>query len=134
LDKALKLLQADQGLLFVLLDHNMLGRDGAACLESIKSARPEAIIVGTGDHDVQAHFAALGVDRVVRRPWRVKDLINVITGRIGDCLECGLPLPLRRPQPNEQAGSWRCTHCGTPYQAVIDDSFPADVLRNVRSP
>ena len=66
------------------------------------------------------------------KPWRVEDLINVLTGHIGNCIECGLPLPLRRPQPDDEAQSWVCAECGARYYAVRDEGFPVEIQRNVR--
>ncbi len=130
--EALRLLENDEGIEFVIHDHDMPPASTAESIERIKAIRPDVVIVGTSGSDRRDDFAALGVEHFLQKPWRCDDLVNVLIGRIGNCDQCGLALPLRLPRPSEQAGSWVCTHCGSRYRAVLDDASPADAMGNAR--
>jgi CheY-like chemotaxis protein len=131
-EEALRLLEQDRELLFVLLDLEMPGADLRLLVEQIKALRPDVTLVGNSGGLHQREFAAMGLDHCLTKPWRVDDLINVLTGRIGNCVSCGLPVPLRRPKPGEEAGSWECCGCGARYGAVLDPDCPKATLANVR--
>ena len=130
--EALRLLESDDGLKYVVHDFDIEPFDTAESIRSIQAARPDVLIVGTSGSFHRGDFAALDVDHYLPKPWTVKELIDVLLGRIGDCGECGLTLPLRWPKPGEQASSWVCAFCGSCYRAVRDDTVPEDVLRNAR--
>ncbi len=130
--EALRLLESDDGLKYVVHDFDIGRFNTAESIRTIQAARPDVLIVGTSGSFRREDFAALGVDHFLLKPWTVRNLFNMLLGRIGDCLSCGLTLPLRRPKPDEQATSWVCAFCGSCYRAVRDDSFPEDVLRNAR--
>jgi len=130
--EGLKLLQSDEGLMYVILGIDMPDTDLGPSVEEIRLARPDVVIVGTSDDDYRNEFAAVGVKHFLQQPWQSSDLINELTGRIGNCAECGLPIPLRRPREGEVGNSWICTGCGTRYFAVFDDYLPIDMLENVR--
>jgi hypothetical protein len=89
-------------------------------------------VIASGQAQVSARFEEFGVQHVLPRPWRIEDLVNMLTGRIGCCVECGLQLPLREPRPGEEASSWECAYCGSRYRAVMDEDFPPDMRQNVR--
>jgi len=130
--EALRLLEKDEGLGYVIIDCGTSEIALDTAVKMIQAARPDIVIVGTSETDRRDRFARLGVEHFITKPWRVNDLINLLTGRIGNCVECALPLPLRRAQPGEAAQSWVCGVCGARYHAVLDDTFPPDVLQNVR--
>ncbi len=48
------------------------------------------------------------------------------------CNSCGLPLPLRLPRPGEAASSWECCYCNNRFHATLVDSYPPEILANVR--
>lgn len=48
------------------------------------------------------------------------------------CNSCGLPLPIRLPLPGEVAASWECRYCGSRFFATLIDSYPPEILANVR--
>ncbi len=54
------------------------------------------------------------------------------TGRIGNCVSCGLLLPLRLAGPGEEDTNWACSGCGAQYGAVLDRSAPQELFHNVR--
>lgn len=130
--EALRLLATDDGLRFVLLDYHIPETTPRTTVEQIRGVRPDAVIVGTSGAFRQDDFAAIGVERFLLKPWRIDDLINAFAGRLGTCLQCDLPIPLRRPQPGEAASSWVCSNCGAVYRAVFDDDAPPETLQNVR--
>jgi CheY-like chemotaxis protein len=131
-DEALRLLEQDEDLRFVLVDFEMPGADPRSTVEKIRAVCSDATIVGTSSGGHRAEFAAIGVDRYIEKPWRVEDLISVLTGRIANCISCGLPIPLRQPEPGEAAGHWECCNCGARYRAVIDEDSPGHILSNAR--
>ncbi len=132
LGEALLLIENDAGIQYVILDYDMPNCDASEAIEKIKAARPQVVIVGTSAVDHRDHFAGLGVEHFLQKPWLGVDLINTLSGRIGNCVECGLPLPLRRPKPAEEASRWVCAFCGSHYRAMFDDDMPHDTLHNVR--
>jgi len=129
---ALRLLEQDRGIGFLLLDYNMPCMDPAALVAQTRAVRPDVVIVGNSGADHRSDFAALGVSLYLEKPWRVGELIDMLTGKISNCLSCGLPLPLRRPRPDEAVRAWACSACGTHYQAVLDDEGPLELELNVR--
>lgn len=129
---AQRLFERDPQIRVVILDHDLPATELTEFVAWMKAERPEVTLVGTSGSYRRNEFAMLGVERFVLKPWRVDDLMNVLTGHIGNCIDCGLPLPLRRPQPEDKAQSWICAECGARYHAVRDDDFPAEIQRNVR--
>jgi len=130
--EALRLLNSDDGLKYVLYNFDIEYFNTPESIRCIQAACPDVLIIGTSNGFHRKDFAALGVDHYLPNPWTVKLCIDVLLGRIGDCAQCHLPLPLRNPKAGEQVSSWQCSFCGNQYLAVRDDTFPEDVLRNVR--
>ena len=130
--KALRLLQEDEGLGFVLLGSETPEHPLSSTVAAFRAARPGVVIVGTGDTHRGAEFTAAGAEHFLQNPWRIDALIDLLTGRIGNCTECQLPLPLRRPAQGERAENWVCCNCGTRYHAVLDDEPSPGISRNVR--
>ncbi len=131
--EALRLLEKDEGLGFVIHDFRLGEGDVALSIRAMKETRPDVVIVGTSAVDHREDFAEMGVEHFLRKPWQIRNLINTLTGRIGNCASCDLPLPLRRPGPEEVGTSWVCGYCGARYRAVFDDTAPPDHHFNVRS-
>ena len=131
-DEALRLVQTDEGIEFVVHDFELRDGDAPASLRAIRAARSDIVIIGTSAEDRRDDFASLGVTHILRKPWQARDLINILTGRLGNCVSCDLPLPLRRPKPCETGSSWTCCFCGASYRAVFDDDAAPDARRNVR--
>ncbi len=131
-EQALRLLRNDDGLQFAVLDHDTLDAGLGRAIERIRSCRPDVTIVGNSPGDHRDAFARLGVPLFLQRPWRADDLINLLTGKIGNCVGCGIPLPLRRPRQGEQPCPWTCCNCGAVYSAVLDEDAGGDVISIVR--
>ena len=132
LSDALRLLTNDEGIRFVILDLGLLTEDTPGTLQRIRAARPGLVIIGTGSEDRRPASAAAGAEHFLPKPWRVDLLINLLMRRIGNCIECGLLLPLRQPAAGEAANDWVCRYCGARYHAVLDEGFPPDVLANAQ--
>ncbi|MCK4660920.1 MAG: response regulator, partial [Phycisphaerae bacterium] len=128
---ALRILERDRKIEFVVLDYDIPGTNIRRLVEGITALCPNVVIVGCTGGSHREEFAALGVDLYLPKPFTIGDLVNVLTGRIGNCVDCGLPIPLRRPRPGEAAESWQCRGCGSHYRAMFDESFPPQVLSNV---
>lgn len=129
---ALPLLESDDGLRFVMLDSEATD-DIAGAVAEIQRIRPGVTILGMSIDNRREALAAAGVDHFLRKPWRADNLINLLTGRLGNCVECGLQLPLRRARPGESTESWACGFCGARYQGVVDDTLSADLRGNARA-
>lgn len=132
LDNALRLLANDEGIQFALLNHEIPNETGQSAVDAIRAVRPDVTIVGMGEPDGEKEPIVEDIEYMLWHPWRLEDLIDILAGRIGKCVECGLRLPLRHPQEDAQAASWVCSNCGARYRAVFDKEVPPDVLRNVR--
>ncbi|HWL95395.1 MAG TPA: PilZ domain-containing protein [Phycisphaerae bacterium] len=48
------------------------------------------------------------------------------------CNVCGLSLPIRLPRPGEVASSWECRYCSSRFFATLIDTYPPEILTNVR--
>ncbi|OHB76790.1 MAG: hypothetical protein A2W31_12655 [Planctomycetes bacterium RBG_16_64_10] len=47
------------------------------------------------------------------------------------CAQCEVRLPLRGPQPGEQAAAWLCAGCGARYSGVLDRDCGADLRQHI---
>jgi len=133
LETAVPLLDRDPGVEVILLDHDLPNTAIAEAVSRLRAIRPNVRIVGTGATEHRGKFAASGVTLFLEKPYVINDLINALTGRIGACVDCGLPIPLRRPRPGETPSHWVCCGCGARYSAVLDESFPRDIQRHVQA-
>jgi two-component system chemotaxis response regulator CheY len=130
--EAVRLLETDDGVKYLIHDFDMPNTDISESIDKIRTVRPDVTIIGTSGSYRKEDFATLGVEHFLQKPWRVTDLVNALHGRIGNCIECGLALPLRQPRPGEQARRWVCAFCRSPYSAVLDEAFPKEVIANAR--
>jgi CheY-like chemotaxis protein len=131
-DEGLRLASRDPRIGFVVLDYHIPSGEMSAFVQQLSGVRAEVLIIGTSGGDRREAFAAVGVTRFLQKPWRAEDLLDLLRDRIGSCVECGLPLPLRRPLEGEPARSWVCCGCGARYYGVLDEEVHAETLRNVR--
>ena len=100
----------------------------------LREVRPGVTIIGCSEQAAdKLRFADLGITDFVPRYWRIADLVNLLAVPIKNCVECGLPLPLLRATPRDNAQSWACGMCGARYRAMLPDNAPEDLRRNVRS-
>ena len=75
---ALRLLVAEPRVQTVLVDCGLAGAELASWATQIRAARPEATIVGTGSGGAEAAIREAGVEKVLRKPWRIQDLLDAI--------------------------------------------------------
>ncbi len=129
--EAVRLIQEDGGIEFVVFDDGSLKTSAAETITGIRSTGSNALIVGTSHHQHRKELAALEVDHYLPQPWTVKTLVETILGKLGSCVECGLELPLRRPTPGEPTSGWSCAFCNSHYRAVFDECASDDTIRNV---
>lgn len=78
LQNALRLLAAEPRAATVLVDFALAGGDMAAWVQQIHAVRPEASIIGTGGVGAESELLAQGVAAVLRKPWRIHDLLDAI--------------------------------------------------------
>lgn len=128
--EALQLLAADDGIAFVIHDFDLPHQDLARDVARLRAARPAALLIGTSGSIRREDFARLGIEHYLQKPWRASDLINLLLGRLGNCVDCGLFLPLRRARAGEHAASWICAGCGGRYRGVFDETVRAELHRN----
>ncbi|MBP7933748.1 MAG: response regulator [Phycisphaerae bacterium] len=133
LEHALDLLRNDADLEFVLLDLDGSQADPAWMVASIREVASRVTIVASSLRNRMEECASLGIPHFIEKPWRIDDLINRLSGRIGNCAECGLPLPLRWPREGDVVGSWECAACGTIYSAVFDHGAASGMSLNARA-
>ena len=126
------MVEHDEGMRLAVLSHGILCGDKFNFVQALKATRLGIVVVGTGTAEDRASFLTIGVDLFLERPFVIDDLIDLVAGRIRNCADCGLPLPLRRPRSGDAARSWVCRGCGARYYAILDDECSADVLNNVR--
>lgn len=130
-DNVLRLLTRDPEIEVMIVDW-ATPSDTRVLVERAYALRPDLRIVGTDAEDHRDEFAVLGVHFFLFKPYVVENLVNLLTDRIGACVDCGLPIPLRRVRPGETGRSWECAGCGARYYAVFDEGCAADSFRNVR--
>jgi CheY-like chemotaxis protein len=124
--EALRLLLADDGIAYVVVDFDLPQPALDDAIHRIRAVRTDAVLIGTSGSIRRDEFSKLGVEHYLQKPWRAGDLINLLLGRLGNCVDCGLYLPLRSPRANEAAVSWICAGCGGRYRGVLDDSISAE--------
>jgi len=76
--EAVRLLETDQGIRYVVIDYEMPGVDLPGLVQKMKSIRPELELIGNSATERRAEFHALGIDRFIFKPWRLGDLVAVL--------------------------------------------------------
>ncbi|MCG8591981.1 MAG: response regulator [Proteobacteria bacterium] len=79
LEAALKLLRAEPRVRTILLDFALAGPRVVEWVEQIKKSQPLATVIGTGGAGSEEELLASGVTRVLAKPWRIMDLVDVLT-------------------------------------------------------
>ncbi len=130
-ESAIRLFQRDEGIHVLILDYDLPGAEHGAFVEKIKAIRDDVILIGSSAWDRRYELPSARVDRFMQKPWRIQDLVELLTERLDRCKGCELSLPLRKPLPGEPATRWICCGCGRPCTAIIDRNSPAEDLPNV---
>jgi CheY-like chemotaxis protein len=76
-DQAIALLELEFPLDLAILDFQMPEGDPASLLRRLRRRWPALPVVGTSGLDRRSEFAAQGVERFLRKPWTLDDLIRV---------------------------------------------------------
>jgi DNA-binding NtrC family response regulator len=79
--ETLRLLEADRRLRFVILDRRTEQGNLDGLLAEIARLRPDVVVVGTSAEPHANDFAALGVERFLRKPWTLRELTRLLTSR-----------------------------------------------------
>ncbi len=123
-ESGLEAAQGDPSVRVVLLDHPTVGARVDLMVDALRAIRPDALIIGNSGADRRLEFAAAGVAQYLQKPWRMPEFLSLLRRRIGVCVECGRPLPLRLPGPDETGQRWVCATCGARYCALLDEEAP----------
>ncbi|MFH1747974.1 MAG: response regulator [Planctomycetota bacterium] len=129
---ALQTCRRDSGIELVILDYDLPGDSIYDFVTELRSLRPEVRIVGTSGSNRAEEFVRAGVRNFLLKPWAVSDLVNLLLGRLGKCVSCDLPLPLRHARPGEVPQSWVCAGCGARYSALLDEELSTKEYSNAR--
>lgn len=78
LKSALRLLAAEPRVSSVMVDFALAGGEMASWVEKIRAERPDVQLIGTGGIGAESELLAKGVSRVLRKPWRINDLIDAL--------------------------------------------------------
>lgn len=78
--EALRLLLQHPDIKVAVVDYHMQGEKIALLVRRIRELRPDMTIVGHSSMERAEHFAALGVDRFLRKPWTPEQLMALIKG------------------------------------------------------
>ncbi|MFK7897176.1 MAG: response regulator [Myxococcota bacterium] len=76
LQSGLKLLEAEPRVQTVLVDFTLAGADMAGWVSAIREIQPKMKIIGTGGVGSENSLLEQGVSRVLRKPWRINDLLD----------------------------------------------------------
>lgn len=76
-DQAIALLGFESPLDLAILDFQMPDGDPGYLARRLRGRWPSLPVVGTSGLDRRSEFAARGVDRFLRKPWTLDDLIQV---------------------------------------------------------
>lgn len=101
-------------------------------VREVRRLRPDLTLVGNSGSDRRREFAEAGITEYFQKPWPAQELRFVLRGAIRQCVDCELPLPLRRVGPGEDGQTWVCAGCGSRYYAVLDELAPHERRWNVR--
>ncbi len=73
---ALKLLKAEPRVRTVLVDFALAGDEMESWVSAIREIQPEMKVIGTGSVGSETALLKQGVSRVLRKPWRINDLLD----------------------------------------------------------
>lgn len=78
LRNALRLLEAERRVASVMIDFALAGSEMEGWVAQIRALRPDVRLIGTGGIGSESELIAKGVARVLRKPWRIHDLIDAL--------------------------------------------------------
>lgn len=77
-EDALRAAASERRLEVAILDFAMPDGEGCALVRRLLAVRPDLVVVGNSGADRRSEFRLSGVDRFLRKPWRVDELIEVL--------------------------------------------------------
>jgi DNA-binding NtrC family response regulator len=75
---ALRILETDYGVHFVILDLENPSYETLTALRRIREVRPDVKVIGTSSRGEGEGFAAFGIDLFLRKPWTLDELSRVL--------------------------------------------------------
>jgi len=78
LKSALRLLAAEPRVKSVMVDFALAGSEMGTWVAKIRAERPDVHLIGTGGVGAESELLSKGVSRVLRKPWRINDLIDAL--------------------------------------------------------
>lgn len=78
LQSALRLLAAEPRVQSVIIDFALAGSEMADWVARIRAQRPDIHLIATGGIGAEAMLLEQGFSRVLRKPWRINDLIDAL--------------------------------------------------------
>lgn len=78
LSSAIRLLSAEPRTKTVMIDFSLAGAQMASWVDQIRAVRPTATVIGTGGIGAESELLSQGVAKVLRKPWRINDLLDAI--------------------------------------------------------
>jgi len=76
--EALRLLENNEKVNFVILEYDLPEGDAATLVKQIRATRPGITIIGNSSWARHSEFAALGVDLFLLKPWRIGNLVELL--------------------------------------------------------
>ena len=81
LESALQLVAEEPRARTILVDFVLAGSDIDDWVSRIRTVRPEMAIIGTGVVGAESDIRARGITGVLRKLWRIDDLVDATEGR-----------------------------------------------------
>jgi DNA-binding NtrC family response regulator len=78
LQSALRLLTAEPRVQSVIIDFALAGPEMADWVARIRAERPDVQLIATGGSGAESTLLETGFSRVLRKPWRINDLIDAL--------------------------------------------------------
>jgi CheY-like chemotaxis protein len=79
--EALRLVARHPEIEVAVVDYHMREATVASLVRRIREIRPDVTIVGHSSMERREHFAALGVDRFLLKPWTPEQLMELLNDR-----------------------------------------------------
>lgn len=76
--EALRLLETDRGIRYVVVDYEMPNVDLPELIKAMRAIRPDLEVVGSSAFERRAEFAAMGIHRFIFKPCRLGDLVAAL--------------------------------------------------------
>lgn len=130
--QALQVGATDEDVGLIVTDHRVERAFVEDFVALVRNVLPAVIIIGSSAQDCREEFSNLGVERFLRKPWKLEQLQALLVGRRTQCDRCGRRLALRLPLEGEDSSLFHCRSCGKQYHGVVDHDSPPEAFRNVQ--